>query len=161
MIRNADAATFEQLHQLAATATNETEQRRYYFALMQVGDPKLAAEAAQIAVSPEILPQAASIRLGLVASLAYENPQLAWTTFTQHVEMLMAPQGRYAALITAQFMPETLWDSAPLDEMESWVRAHVPAEMADSVSRGMESARFNVAQKTLLTQAADSFLRSN
>ncbi len=61
--RNADAETFAQLHAIAQSAHNETELRRYYTALMQVSDPRLAAAAIQIALSPEIPPQAQSLRL--------------------------------------------------------------------------------------------------
>jgi len=158
--RSADAAAFEQLHAVAKSAGNETELRRYYRALMQVRDPQLAAQAAQIAVSPEIPPQAAAARLRLVAELNDENPQLAWVTFTQNNDMLMAPQGRYAPLIVAQFSPEMFWNSAPLDQIETWVRSHSPAEMADNVARGMESARSKFAEKTTLTQAADVYVNS-
>ena len=45
--RYADAATFAQLHEVAKSARNETELRRYYTALMQVRDPQLAAAADQ------------------------------------------------------------------------------------------------------------------
>ena len=158
--RNADAATFEQLHAVAKAAANETELRRYYTALMQVRDPQLAAQSAQIALSPEIPPQANAARLRLVRSLNDESPQLAWSTFTQNVDALMLPQGRYGPLIVAQFSPEMFWNSAPLDQIESWVRAHAPAEMADNVARGMESARFKFDEKTALVQAADDYLKS-
>jgi len=158
--RSADAAAFKQLHAVAKSAGNETEMRRYYSALMQVRDPQLAAQSAQIAVSPEIPPQAGSARLGLLVDLNDENPQLAWATFTQNNDMLMAPQGRYAPLIVAQFSPDIFWNSAPLDQLETWVRAHVPAEMSDNVARGMESARFKFAEKTTLTQAADAYVNS-
>ncbi|HVH83497.1 MAG TPA: M1 family metallopeptidase, partial [Steroidobacteraceae bacterium] len=46
----ADAASFEQLHAIARAEADETAQRRDYAALMQVGDPALAARAAQIAL---------------------------------------------------------------------------------------------------------------
>jgi aminopeptidase N len=159
--RNADAATFDQLHAVAKAANDETELRRYYLALMQVRDPQLAAKAATIALAPEIPPQADATRLRLVAELNAENPQLAWATFTQNLDALMVPQGRYGPLITAQYSPEIFWNSAPLDQVETWVRAHVPAEMADNIARGMETARFKFAEKTTLTQAADDYLRSN
>jgi aminopeptidase N len=158
--RNADAATFEQLHSVAKAATNETEQRRYYLALMVVRDPKLAAQAAALATSPEIPPQAGATRLSLVAAMVSESPQLAWATFTQNLDMLMVPQGRYAPLITAQYIPEGFWNAAPLDQLESWIRAHVPAEMSDNVSRGMESAHFKLDEKTRLAEAADGYMRS-
>jgi aminopeptidase N len=158
--RNADAATFEQLHAVAKSAGNETELRRYYTALMLVREPQLAAQSAQIALSPEIPPQANAARLRLIAALDQESPQLAWTTFTQNVDALMLPQGRYGPLIVAQFSPELFWNSAPLDQIESWVKAHTPAEMADNVARGMESARFKFDEKTALVGAADDYLKN-
>jgi aminopeptidase N len=156
--RNADAADFARLHAVARSASNETELRRYYLALMQVRDRQLAEQAAQVAISAEIPPQAAAARLQLVGALAEENPRLAWTTFTQNLDLLMAPQGRYAPLIIAQYSPEFFWDAAPLPEIEAWVTAHVPAQMADSVARGMESARFRRSEQAALTPALQAFL---
>jgi aminopeptidase N len=159
--RHADAATYEQLHALAKAAPNETELRRDYAALMKVRDPQLARQSAQLAVSPEIPPQAGAMRLRLVAGLAAENPQVAWVTLQGNVEMLMAPQGRYAPLILAQYSPEIFWDAAPLEQVEGWVKAHVPAQMADNIARGMESARVKVAEKVALAQAVDRFLAAD
>jgi aminopeptidase N len=70
----------------------------------------------------------------------------------------MVPQGRYAPLIIAQFSPDVFWNSAPLEQIEAWVKAHVPAEMADNIARGMESARFKIAEKSALVHAADGFV---
>jgi hypothetical protein len=67
--RNADAAAFEQLHAIAKSAKSETELRRDLLAMMDVADPQLAARAARIALSDEIPPQAASLRLQLVWAL--------------------------------------------------------------------------------------------
>ncbi len=156
--RNADAAAFAQLHAVAKSAKDETELRRYYLALMRVRDAGLAAQAAAIALSPEIPPQTAAARLRLVYALNDDNPQLAWSTFTGNIESLMIPQGRYAPLIIAQFSPDVFWNSAPLDQIEAWVKAHVPAEMADNIARGMESARFKIAEKSALVQDADRYV---
>ena len=60
---NADAKTFEQLHQLARGAKNLSEIERFYSALAQVRDPQLAEQAAQIIMSSEIPPQALQARL--------------------------------------------------------------------------------------------------
>jgi aminopeptidase N len=157
---NADATTFEQLHAIAKTAKNETELRRYYSVLMLVRDPQLAAQAAQMAMSPEIPPQAGSLRLFMLGGMTRENPRLAWATFSQNSEKLTAPFGEMAPLIVAQYTPEIFWDSAPLDEVETWAKAHAPAAMAGSIARGMESARFRFAEKTALAQAAESYLSS-
>ena len=156
--RNADASTFEQLHTLAKAAKDQADLERYYTALMSVRDPQLAAQAAQIALSPELPPQAAMVRIRLVVRLAEEHRQLSWSAFTSHVDSLMAPFPQFAPLIIAQYVPSFYWDSVPLDQLEGWVRAHVPAEMSANVERGMETARFKFSEKQALIRAADAYV---
>jgi aminopeptidase N len=154
----ADAAIFERLHALARAARDETEVRRYYGALVAVRDPELAARAAQIALSPEIPAQTDALRLELITTLAGRHQQLSWQVFRDHHEQLLRPSGDEAPLIVAQYLPEAYWSGVPTAELEAWVRAQVPAEMASSVDRGMETVRFRVAEKDMLVQAADAYL---
>jgi aminopeptidase N len=158
--RGADAATFEQLHALAKAAKDQAELERYYTALMSVRDPQLATQAAQIALSAELPPQAAMIRFRLVAALSDEHHELSWSTFTNHVDSLMSPFPSFAPLLIAQYIPKIYWDSVPLDQLEAWVRAHVPAEMSANVQRGMESARFKFSEQQALIPAADAYVSS-
>jgi aminopeptidase N len=158
--RNADGSTFEQLHALAKAATNDADRDRYYAALMSVRNPQLAARAAQIALSPELPPQAAMTRVQLVIRLVDEHHQLSWSTFTDHVDNLMAPFPSEAPLVLAQSVPSAYWDSAPLDQLETWVRAHVPAEMSPNIERGMETARFKLSEKAALIPEVDAYLHS-
>ncbi len=159
--RYADAGAFEQLHSVAKSARNETELRRYYEALMRVRDPQLAAAAARIALSDEIPRQAATARLGLVLELAGDQPQLAWATFTGNVDAVMAPYANLGPMILARHCPETFWNSVPLDQLEAWMKAHVPEEMSPNVARGMETARFKLDEKAALVQAADRYIASH
>lgn len=156
--RYADAATFRQLHAVAKSAANETELRRYYTALMGVRDPALAQSAAAIALSDEIPPQADSLRLWLVLALSDAHQQLAWNTFVKHLDALLAPHQPYGPLYVARYGPGMFWSSVPLDQLEAWVKANVPAEMTADIARGMETARFKVAEKSALVSAADRFL---
>ena len=156
--RYADAATFRQLHGVAKSAANETELRRYYTALMDVRDPALAAAAAAIALSGEIPPQADSLRLWLVLALSDEHQRLAWDTFVDHLDSLLAPHQPYGPLYVAQYGPGMFWSSVPLDQLEAWVKANVPAEMTADVARGMETARFKIAEKSALVEATDQYL---
>jgi aminopeptidase N len=158
--RNADASAFEQLHAVAQHAKNETELRRFYSAMMRVSDPQLAAQAAKIALSPEIPPQAAALRLQLVTQLNDESPQLSWTTFSENIEPLIASHQPYGPLIIAQYSPEIFWNSVALDQLEAWIKAHVPAQMTPVIARSMETARFQLGEKTALVQAADSYIAS-
>ena len=154
----ADAATFEQLHALARDEKDESAQRRYYLALMQVGDDALAERAAQIALSPEIPPQEAGLRMTLVVRLRSRHAALAWRTFTTNADILLAPHPKYAPLITAQYVPEYFWDAVSPQELEAWVRARLPAEMAPNIARGMETVRVLRAEKAALVPETDAWL---
>jgi aminopeptidase N len=156
--QNADAATFESLHAVARAGKDETETRRYYAALMAVRDPLLAQQAAQIALSSEIPPQADSLRLQLLQRLSDRHQQLSWHEFIDNSERLLKPFAANAPLIVAQYMPEAYWSGIPLSEVEAWVRAHVPAEMGENVDRGMETARFKLAEKDRLVRDTDAYL---
>ncbi len=152
---NADAKTFEQLHQLARGAKNLSEIERFYSALAQVRDPQLAEQAAQIIMSSEIPPQALQARLDMVITLAHEHPALGWRLFTAHFHELLASYGDMEPLMEAQYVPPLFWDSAPLEEVEGWVRSKIPAEMAPALEHGMDAARLLVAEKGILVREAD------
>ncbi|MDB5754162.1 MAG: aminopeptidase [Massilia sp.] len=153
--QNADAATFEQLHAIAKAAKNETEVRRFYPLLMRVRDPQLAARAAAIALSPEIPPQADVLRMGLVFALNGEHPQLSWTTFTDNIDLLTAPNTGNRPNVISKTTPDVFWNSVPLDKMAAWIKAHASDGMAQTIANSMESARFKLNEKAMLVDAAD------
>ena len=155
---HADAGTFEQLHTLARESHDESEKHRLYSALAGVRDPKLAAQAAKIALAAEIPPQAVQLRLGMFVRLHDEQPQLAWSSFSRNAEVLLSPFGNMAPLFEAQYVPQIFWNSMPLGEMNSWLKAHVPAEMGPQIEKGMDGARFQVEEKQALVPEADAYL---
>jgi aminopeptidase N len=157
--QQADAPTFERLHTMARAAQDETELRRDYSALMAVRDPVLARRAAEIALSADVPAQADALRLQLIMQLAAEHQSLSWQLFRDNSERLLKPFAFDASLIVAQYLPETYWSGIATAEIETWVRAHVPAEMGPSVDRGMERVRFRVAEKDRMVRAADAFDR--
>jgi aminopeptidase N len=152
----ADVHTFDELHQLARSSKNLPELERFYGALVQVRDPKLAEQAAEIIFSSEIPPQAAQARLDMVGHLAAEHPALGWRMFSQHAPDLLASLGTFEPLFEAQYVPQMFWDSAPLDQIEAWARSKVPAEMAPELERGMAGARLKISEKELLMREADN-----
>jgi len=156
--RYADAKTFDELHALAKQSSDEAEKGRLYRALALTRDPKLAAQAARIAIGPEIPPQLQMLRLRMFFTMSTERPKLAWATFRGNIGPLLSPFGSLAPLIEAQYVPQIFWDSLPPDQMEAWLKAHVPAEMGPQIAKGMEGARFQVAQKAQLVPEAQSYL---
>jgi len=154
----ADPATFEQLHAIARGEKDEAAQRRYYSALMQVSDATLAQRAAEAALSAEIPPQAADLRLHLVVALADRHPALAWRVFTANADLLLAPYPKYAPLITSQEIPEVFWEAAEPQQLEAWVRARLPAEMSPNIARGTEAAAVRRAERQELASAIDAWV---
>ncbi len=154
----ADQATFEQLHAIARSAHDEAELRRFLDAMMAVEDPALAERAAELALSSEIPPQAGSVRLGLIVHLAARHPQLSWSTFTRNATALLEPFARYVPLISAQQVPAWYWSGVPIADIETWVRAKVPAEMTANIERGLQTARFRLSQRERLPPAADALI---
>jgi aminopeptidase N len=157
--KNSDAATFESLHAVARAAKDETELRRYYGALMAVSDPVLAQQAGRIALSAEIPPQADSLRLQLILRLADANQQISWQAFIGNSDQLLKPFASMADSLVALYIPDGYWSKIPLAEVEAWVRAHVSSESGPLVERGMETARFRLAEKDMLVRDADAYLR--
>jgi aminopeptidase N len=157
---DADTHTFDELHQLARGAHDVAERQRDYAALVNVRDDSLVAQAAQIALSAEIAPQDAQLRLGLVTSLAQRHPALAWQTFSRHVESLLSSMGTFVPLATAQYVPEWFWNALPPEQLESWARARIPADLLPALERGMQSVRFRRSEQAALVSAADAYLAS-
>jgi aminopeptidase N len=153
--QNADAATFDQLHAIARGAKNETEVRRFYPILMRVRDPRLAAQAAGIALSSEIPPQADVLRLGLVLALAGEHPQLAWTSFTGQFERLTAANPGNRPNVLAKNAPEVFWSGIPAATLQDWIGGRIEPGMADTLADSMRTVRFRQDEKTRLVEAAD------
>lgn len=155
---HADAATFAQLHAVARSARGETELRRYYTALMRVGDPALAAQAMDIALSSEIPAQADAMRFDLAFGLADWHPRIAWRMLAENTEMLLKPVQPKGDMYLASYVPEAFWNSQPLEQLEGWLRNRVPPALGPDLARGMETARFKLSEKAALTLAADRFI---
>ena len=103
-------------------------------------------------------PQSDSIRLRLIGQAAEQNPTLAWAGFRDHAELILRAYPQYRPLVLAQYVPNYFWNGIPPDDLEAWLKARVPAEMAPNLSRGMQTARFKVARKAQMVAAADAYL---
>ena len=101
------------------------------------------------------------MRLRFVAMTSDYNPTLSWQFFTGHSDQLMASMSEFERILAlAQFVPQIYWNAAPLDQIEAWVRAHVPPTTAQYIARGMQSAHFQADLKQRLVPEADAFVAS-
>jgi len=156
----ADSKTFNQLHALAKQAHDDAQLRRLCLALASARDAKLAAAAAQIALSDELPPQAKTLRIEMLRTLRDEHPQLAWKTFSTNEQKLMSSYGNLEPLFLAEYVPKAFWNSLPLDQLKAWVAARVPAEMSANVEKGMEAARFKLDEKQMLVPGTDAYMHA-
>lgn len=95
---HADAATWEQLHGLARKARTPLEKSELYHLLASPLDPKLAAQALNIAFSSEVEP---SMGPGMLSEVSDLHPEMAFTYATTHESQLNArlePDSRYRYL---------------------------------------------------------------
>ena len=145
----------------AKSAKDDTFLQRCYVALARVRDPDLARQVVQIALSDEVPPQANTLSLRLILTLAREHPRLSWDAYIAHQDQLLKSvpsDGR--SIVIAEQTPGTYWDALPLEQLEAWARANIPAGASDNLARGMETAHHLAAQKLALVKAADAYLAS-
>ncbi len=155
----ADAQTFDRFHALAKSATDNTEIRRFYTALMNVRDPALAERALQIALSSEIPPQVSDQRIFMLAQLAIRHPRLSWDAFTAQTDLVMAPYVGISALVYTQNIPQMYWGGIPQGELETWIRGHLSKEFSDSADAGLADAHTHLAERSILMPAVDEYMR--
>jgi aminopeptidase N len=156
---NADAETFDKLHELAKTAKDRGSAARYRFALMRVRDPKLAARALDIALSGEVPPQQDSSRLAMVATVAAWNPKLAWTFFEAHSDQLTRKFSQFEKILSlTDTVPAVFSDAAPPDQIEAWLKANLPAQATSYIDKGLTRARADAAVRARLREDVRGFL---
>jgi aminopeptidase N len=155
---NADAATFDTLHGLAQSTKDPVLAARYRAALMRVRDPQLAERALAIAVSNEIPPQQSSSRFGYVAVIAERHPKLAWSFFKAHGAELTGKLSSFEKILSlGSGVPNTFWDAATPDEIESWLKGNLPPNAADYIAKGMANARTAAGIRARLRSEAHAF----
>ncbi len=156
---NADAATFDRLHQLAQTSKDPTVASRYRGALMHVRDPKLAARALDIAMSDEVPPQQERTRFRLVAPASDWNPKLAWTFFQAHSEPITKRMSLFEKMLSlSNVVPATFWDATTPDQLEAWLKSNLPPRANEYIAKGMSRAKTDGAIRERLREDVRAFL---
>ena len=137
---NADAATWEALHQQAKASKDITDRARLYRYLGASQDPALAERALTLALSGEPSPTEAP---GIITSVSGVHPDKAYDfaiTNRAKLEALLEPSSRvsyFAGLTT------TSRDPAMLDKLAKFA-ATVPASSRGEVEKALASIRFRL-----------------
>ena len=94
----------------------------------------------------------------MVFGIADRHQQLAWRAYTEHTDELLAYIPMFASLTIAHTTPLIFWSGIPLQELEAYMRAHVPANMAPEVERGMQAAKVRLRRREILVRETDAWL---
>ncbi|MET0272701.1 MAG: M1 family metallopeptidase [Phenylobacterium sp.] len=138
---NADAATWEQIHQLARASKDVTDKTRLYSYLGASHDPALADRALTLALSGEPSPTDAPELIGAVAGVYPDKAYDFALANRGKVETLLEPTSRsqyFTRLATGSHEP------AMVGKLEAFAKT-IPASSRGEVDKALASIRFRLA----------------
>ncbi|EDY17097.1 Peptidase M1 membrane alanine aminopeptidase [Chthoniobacter flavus Ellin428] len=154
--RDADAMTWQQLHEAARKEDSFEQKRSLYSALVSAHNPKLAEQTLALSLTDELIaPDAAR----LVQRVAHdgEQPQLAWDFARAHLDALLA---KVPAISANHFVPnifEAFDDSAHADELEAFAKTNLPPVTAPAVAQAADDIRFQATFKARALPQIDTW----
>jgi aminopeptidase N len=154
--RDADAVTWEQLHNAARKEDSFEQKRALYSALASARNPTLAAQTLSLSLGDELIAPDAS---RLVQRVAHdgEHPELAWEFARAHLDALLA---KVSDLGVNHYVPnlfEAFDDAARADELEDFARKNLPPVVGDAVARSAENIRFQAELKSRVLPQIDAW----
>ncbi|GAC1422748.1 MAG: M1 family metallopeptidase [Candidatus Velthaea sp.] len=153
----ADRATYDRLHDLARKSKSIEEKERYYYAMAAAKDDTLAAETLKVATSDNIPPEIAASRVRLVGVVAASgHSQMAWEFYKANATQLTASFSTFERVLRIAEVPNTFWNAAPANELESYVKKNVPADAAPYVAKSIDRVRFRQALQARLVPEVDT-----
>ena len=144
--RYADQATYDALGQLAAKAISSEEKFRYFSAMNSAVDPRLAEQSLKLSLSTTLPPLVANRVIAEVAGS--EHVDMAWAFAKQNGAALLSSingfeRNRYFAGIV-----RSANEAAVADDLETWVKANLPADAMAEAQRTAEAIRTRAQLKT-------------
>jgi aminopeptidase N len=156
--RFADAAQFDQLHELARKADSFEIKRSLYGAMASTRDADLVQKTLALSLTDELIPTEAAFLVHRVAR-ADEHPDLAWTFAREHLDALHA---KLAALAINEYVPElftSFHETARADELETFAREKLPPATAPSVAKAADEIRFKAELKARILPQIEAWCR--
>jgi aminopeptidase N len=158
--RDADAATWEKLHQLGRAENSLELKRLYYRSMATARDPALAAKTLQLALGAELVAEDAARLVEQVAQDG-EQPQLAWDFAREHLDALHA---KLSALRANDYVPNlfrAFSEAARADELEAFAKQKLPPGAANAVARAADQIRFQAEFKAQFLPQLDAWTREH
>jgi aminopeptidase N len=156
--RNADRATYEQLHELARKSGGLEEKQLFYGAMQRALEPNLADRTLQLALTDELAPIYAARLVAGVADRG-EQPERAWNFARQHMPQLLAkvPFARRNGYVPSIFAAFS--EASRADELENYVKANLPADALKKAEEIADDIRFRYTFKQRTIRQIDDWVR--
>jgi aminopeptidase N len=157
--RDADAATWEKLHELGKAEVSTEQKRALYGALASARSPELARKTLAISLTDELVPRQATRLVHAVGSSG-EQPELALEFAQANLDALLAKVGSLDANSYVPGLFRPFADAARADELEAFASAKLPPEAQPQVARAADEIRFKAALKARLVPEIDAWCRA-
>ena len=153
---DADAVTWEQLHNAARKEDSFEQKRALYTALASARNPALAAQTLSLALGSELIAPDAS---RLVQRVAHEgeHPDLAWSFAREHLDALLA---KVPDIAVNRYVPgifEGFDDAARAEDLEVFAHKNLPPVVESAVAKAADNIRFQAELKARVLPEIDAW----
>jgi aminopeptidase N len=156
--RNADAATWEQIHAMARNASSATERQNLYSLLGATEDEALAQRALQLALTDE---PGKTVSAGIISSVARRHPELALDFVTSHWDQVSklvdaTSQSRFVARIAGgSNKPETI------GKLQAYADAHIAPTSRKPIDESINRIKTRLATRPRVKAGIAQWLQAN
>ena len=156
--RNADAATWDVIHERAKTTTGNVERTALYQLLGLAKDETLARRALELALTDEA---GKTVSAGIMTSVASVHPRLAIDFVLSHlsqVNKLIDISGRSRFM---QRLASTSRDPALIPILEGYAKDHLAASDRKPIQQAIDRIRSESAQTARIKAETDAWLKAH
>lgn len=146
---NADAATWQALHELAKSAPTALEKEKLYGYLSQSAEPDVAQRALELALTDE---PPMTIRPNLVRGVSMEHAEAAMSFTSSHWAQMTPLLGPSGGIRFVPRLAQNSNDLAMLDRLEAFRKAHVPPSAAGEYDKAAARIRYNAMVRSRLSE---------
>ena len=154
----ADTATYNELYELAKSATDPVAKDQYFVALSYARDPALAQRSLDLSLSSD---PATTTAPNMIAAVAADNADIAWNFVIEHLAEVNA---KLDALQRYNFVPSIGAKSlnpAVLQQLRAFIDQNVPAANRAQVERFYADMEFRLSVRKLQVPEIDKWIQVN
>ena len=156
--RNADAATWEQLHVIARGASGAVERTTYYELLGATKDDGLARRALELALTEE---PGSTVSSGMISTVAGEHPEMALDFALSHLEAVrkLVDTSGWSRFLAG--LGSRSYKQATIDKLNGYAQANVAASDRKPIERVTGVIATRIAQLPRMISETSAWLATD